>query len=789
MRVISRARPSSPPASAPSGHQAVPGHPAVPLYLLLAALLFLTHGEVRAQATGVLSGQVVTADGTPSTDAEVRIADLSRRTTVDDSGAFIFQDLVPGSYLVEATSLRFGRSVERVEVRAGEITRVTLEMDPLFRLDELVVSAGPTSVQRSETYQPSSALTGLDLAKAVQSSLGETLSGELGVTSTYSGPGSSRPLIRGFGGDRVRILEGGIGSGDVSSQGPDHAVGLEPLTAERIEIVRSPATLLYGSSAVGGIVNVIDKRIPREMPGAALSGSFTALGGTVAHERTGAFEFNGALGSRFAWHLSGLKRDTDDYSIPGFAEHDHEEGEAHAGEEEEEVEGILENSSVETARGALGLSWIGNAGHIGFAFSGLDKDYGVPGHGHAHHQEAGEEQAGEEHGEEDVTIGLEQRRFDLEGAWRFNSETLQGLKGRFGIADYEHTEFEGEEIGTRFLNEQWEGRLELQHALTRSTKGVAGIQASGRDFAARGEEAFVPPSSSLSFAGFLYEELQSGSVRYQVGARGELQQMKQESAGYQEDHFGFSLSGGVNWTPSDHVGLALSLARSVKLPSLEELFSDGPHAATFAYEVGNRDLDPESAYTMDATLRLSQGTFRSELTGFMNLFDGYIYQDFTGQERDGLPVWQFSQADARFWGFEAALEFDLIHQGRHHLLVEGWSDYVRAELTDLDRNLPRIPPLRLGTGLRYDGGALRADVGLTRVARQDRVSPFEEETEGYTLLDGSIGYRIFTGGLTHDLVLQGRNLTDQEARPHTSFLKELAPLPGREVRFLYRVYF
>jgi iron complex outermembrane receptor protein len=318
---------------------------------------------------------------------------------------------------------------------------------------------------------------------------------------------------------------------------------------------------------------------------------------------------------------------------------------------------------------------------------------------------------------------------------------------------------------------------------------MAGLQMSGRDFEARGEEAFVPPSSSLSFAGFLYEEFQAGNVRYQFGARGEFQKMEQKAEGFEEDHVGFSVSGGLNWTPSEKVGWALSLARSVKLPSLEELFSDGPHAATFAYEIGDRDLDPESAYTMDATLRLSQGTFRSELTGFANFFDGYIYQDFTGEEEDELPVWQFSQSDARFVGFEAALEFDLIHRGRHHLLVEGWSDYVRAELTGEDQDLPRIPPLRLGTGLRYDGGAIRGDLGLIRAAQQARVSPFEEESEGYTLMNGSIGYRIFTGGLTHDLVLQGRNLTDQEARPHTSFLKELAPLPGREVRLLYRIYF
>ncbi len=770
-------------------------HETVALFslLLLGAVFLDGPTDAAAQSAGAVAGTVVTADGTPVDDARVRLQDLSRNTAVNEDGSFLFEELPPGSYLITATSFRFGRSVERVEIRAGETSRVTLEVDPLFRLDELLVSAGPTSVQRSETYQPSSALSGLDLAKAVQSSLGETLAGELGVTSTYNGPGSSRPLIRGFGGDRVRVLEGGVGSGDVSSQGPDHAVGLEPLTAERIEIVRSPATLLYGSSAVGGVVNVIDKRIPREMPTSSIEGSLTALGGTVADERTGALQLNGALGRRFAWHLSGLKRDTDDYRIPGFAEAEHEEEEEHGAEEEEEVEGILENSAVETSRGALGLSWIGDAGYVGLAVSGLNKDYGVPGHGHAHeHEHEEEEEHGaeeEEHGEEDVVIGLEQRRIDLEGAWRFGSEGLRGLKGRFGFADYEHTEFEGEEVGTRFINKQWEGRLAAQHALTESTTGSAGIQLAGRDFEARGEEAFVPPSNSLSVAGFVYEELDAGSVRYQLGARGEFQRMEQTAAGFEENHFGFSLSGGVNWTASERVGLAVSLARSTKLPSLEELFSDGPHAATFAYEIGNPDLDPESAYTLDLTLRLSEGTFRGELTGFANVFDGFIYQDFTGEEEEGLPVWEFSQGDARFVGFEAALEFDLVHQGRHHLLVEGWSDYVRAELTNLDRNLPRIPPLRLGTGLRYDGGAFRGDVGITRVARQDRVSPSEEETAGYTLLNASVGYRLFLGNLVHDFVLQGNNLTDQEARPHTSFIKELAPLPGREVRLMYRLYF
>ncbi len=757
-------------------------HQTLLLHTLAATgILLLTGTQATAQNTGTLTGRIVAADGTPATDAVVRIQDLSRLSPVGESGQFLFLDLPTGSFLVEATSPRYGRAVERAEIQPGATTTLTLEMDPLFRLDELVVSAGPLSARRSETYQPSSALTGLDLTKTAQSSLGETLAGEPGVTSTYNGPGASRPMIRGLGGDRVRILEGGVGSGDVSSQGPDHAVGLEPLAAERIEIVRSPATLLYGSSAVGGVVNVIDKRIPRENPGKAVTGTVTTLGGTVADERTGALELNGAFNRDWAWHASGLKRTTNDYEIPGFAEHEHDEAEEPPAGEEEEVEGILENSAVETSRLAFGLSWIGDSGYLGASISGMDSDYGIPGHGHA------DEHEGED--EEDVTIGLEQRRFDLEGSWRFGEGGVRGLEGRFGFADYEHTEFEGEEIGTRFTNRQWEGRVEIQHALSEYSTGAAGIQIAGRDFEAIGEEAFVPPATSLSFAGFVYEEFDRETFRFQVGGRAEAQRMEQTNQGFEENHVGFSLSAGLNWTVSERAGLSVTVARSSKLPSLEELFSDGPHAATFAYEIGDRTLDPETAYSFDATLRLTEGLFRGEFTGFMNLFDGFIFQDFTGEEEDGLPVMVFGQSDATYLGMEAALEFDLIHRGRHHLLVEGWGDYVRAELTDLDQNIPRIPPLRVGTGLRYDGGILRGDIGITRVADQNRVAPLEEETAGYTMLDASVGYRLFTGEVVHDFVLQATNLTNEEARLHTSFIKELAPLPGREIKLIYKVYF
>ncbi|MFC1662391.1 TonB-dependent receptor, partial [Gemmatimonadota bacterium] len=277
----------------------------------------------------------------------------------------------------------------------------------------------------------------------------------------------------------------------------------------------------------------------------------------------------------------------------------------------------------------------------------------------------------------------------------------------FGFADYRHTEFEGDEVGTRFTNKQWEGRIELQHSLLELMTGSVGIQLGARDFAALGDEAFVPPADNLSFALFGFEELEEGDLRYQVGGRIEGQRVRGKDLGIEESHVGVSLSAGLSWAMTERVSLALSGARSVKLPSLEELLSNGPHAATFSFEIGNPDLENESAYSVDATLRLTEGRIRGELTGFLNYFDQFIFQDFTGDEEDGLPVLRFEQEDAIFTGAEASVAVTLHHHAPHHLLLEGWGDYVRAELRKTDQPLPRIPPLRLGGRLRWDGGPRR----------------------------------------------------------------------------------
>ncbi len=728
-----------------------------------------------AQSTGQIQGTVTDGAGAPVANAEVRIVSIARLVRTDASGSFVFEAVPPGAYVLDADQPRYGRVTERVRVEAGAAVQVTLRLDPVFHGEEILVTAGPEAVRRSELYQAADVLGGRELRSRIEPSLGETLRHQPGVNATYFGPGSSRPIIRGLGGDRVRVLEGGVGTGDASSTSPDHAVSLEPQSAERIEVVRGPATLLYGSSAIGGVVNVIDNRVPDEMPTQPVRGEVRGLLGSVSDERTGAFELNGGFG-RIAWHLGGLLRETGDYSIPGFADADHEGGAA-PGEER----GVLENSAIETQRGAIGLSWIGDNGYLGASVSGLFSKYGVPGEAHGDEANGAEEEA--------VAIDLEQRRFDAEGTWRFSGRFLRGIKARLGVSDYEHVELEGDETGTIFRNDARELRVEAQHRIGGSIHGAFGAQLMSRDFEAIGEEAFVPPNDTRGVALFVFEEMDRGPARYQIGARWERQTSEDQSASVDRSFNGFSFSAGVNYGVSDAVTVSAHGARSVKLPSAEELFSNGPHLATRSFEVGDIDLDTEVGTSLDLTLRVAHGRVEGEVTGFVNRFDRFIYPSFTGAEIEGLPVLQYTQGDASFVGFEGRADIELYHAGTSHLAWELMADAVRGTLSDDDQPLPRIPPFRFGTGLRMDGTAWGVRANAMRTAAQNRVADFETATDGYTTLDVTANYRFFAGGTVHELILSGRNLGNSEARSHVSLLKDIAPMPGREIRLAYRLSF
>jgi iron complex outermembrane receptor protein len=738
---------------------------------ILAILLLILHLPDRAagQEPGQITGTVTSAAGEPAPDAEVTVVELRRRTKTGPDGGFRIENVRPGTYLLEIVSPRYGNAVQQVAVHAGGPVQVDIQLEPAVHLNEVVVSVSPEARGQNEAAQPVEVLSDRELQTRLQPTLGETLAQEPGVTSTYFGPGASRPVIRGLGGDRIRILENGIGVGDASSTSPDHAVSADPLDAERIEIVRGPATLLYGSSAEGGVVNVIDNRIPDQVPDERVSGQVDLRGGTVANERSGNVSLTAALAPELALHGNYLRRETDDFDVPRLGE--------------------LDNSQLESKQGSVGLSYVREAGYIGASFTGFDTDYGIP---------PGREEPGTEEGEEEgpVTISMRQRRGDARGEIDRPFAFLRALKVRFGATDYEHTEFDAGTPGTKFTNNLYEGRLEAPHRSLGPVTGAVGVQFSRRDFEAAGEEAFVPPTRTDTWSAFAFEEVAaSPQVKLQLGARYENQDASAEpgeiTGGVPFDRSldAFSASAGLIWAPAEDFSVALSGSRAIKLPNAEELFSNGPHDATGAFEIGDIHLREEKNLGLDLTLRKTAGRVAGSLSGFLNRFDDFIFEEITGELEDDLQVIRFVQRDADFIGGEAHLDLEVLHRDPHHVTLELSSDYVRAELRDTDEPLPRIPPLRGSVGVRYQGRGLWASSEVLRVDEQDRVAPLETTTPGYTFLNASLGYRFFLGRFVHDVMLTGRNLTDEFAQNHVSFLKDRVPLPGRNVSLSYRLSF
>lgn len=734
---------------------------------------------------GAIVGRVAAPSGEGVAGVEVTVVGLRRQAASAADGAFRFAEVPAGHYLVRATS-PIGHGVAHAEVGAGETVEVEVALELEIR-DEVVVSAAADPRSQLEVTQPTTVLLGEELDLRREATLGQTLDEQAGVSSTYFGPGASRPVIRGLGGDRIRVLSGGLGSADASSTSPDHAVSIDPLSAERVEVLRGPATLLYGSAAVGGVVNVLDGRIPDGRPEDGVTGSAEVLGGTVAEERSVGVTLDGPGPGRLAWHLDYLRRETDDYEIPGFAEAGDHQG-------EDEVFGLLPNSALDSESGAVGLSWVTPRGFFGLSASGFDTLYGVPGHGHGDEEEGEESEHGEgEHeAEDEVRVDLRQRRVDFRGETVAAFGPFRGAKVRVGIGDYEHRELEGAEVGTRFGNDSWEGRVELVQRTAETglgpLTGSLGLQATRSDFVAVGEEAFVPPSVTDTVAAFAFEEVARGPLRLQLGLRWETSELDPAGALPARSFTGVSGSAGVVWALRDDLSLTASLSRTERLPTANELFADGPHAATRTFEIGDPDLDVEDSLGFDLALKAARERFRGEIAAFVNRFDGFVFESFTGEVVDELEVVRFVQRDAEFVGAEVDLDFVLFERDDRHLdlLVRG--DWVRAELAG-GSPLPRIPPVRASLGLSYHQDRWRGLVEARRVEEQDRVAEHETPTAGHTLLNAMVGYRLFAERLVADVILRGTNLADEEARSHVSFLKDEVPLPGRDLSLMLRVSF
>ncbi|MEZ0495514.1 TonB-dependent receptor [Sphingomonas sp. IW22] len=677
------------------------------------------------------------------------------------------------------------------------------------RADILVTA--PFERTQADILSGTSILTGQALTRELRPSIGDTLARQPGVSSTSFGPNSSRPVLRGFQGDRIRVLTDGIGSIDASTTSVDHAPVINPLTADRIEVLRGPSALLFGSSAIGGVVNVIDNRIPREIPEEAIHVDVIGTYGSAAKERSAAGELDVPIAGKLVAHVDGSYLKTGDLRTGGYLLSPELRAIAAASDEEEVREnatlrGRLPNSAAETWEIAGGLSLVTDRGHLGFSVSRYESTYGVPGrleylheegddhdhdHDHDHEDEHGEE-GHEGHSHENVRLNLKQTRFDVRGEVETDGDFLDRIRVRLAAADYRHDEIEESgEIGTSFFNQGYEGRLELVQANRGGWRGASGVQMFIRDFDVVGEEKFVPRNTTEQVGLFTLQSVDLGALRLEGGARYERTSLTAQADAdldvprIARDFDAYSGSLGVSYQLGDRIRIGLNASRTERAPSAEELFATGPHAGTQSYEVGNPDFTKEKSWGLEGTLRGSAAGVSFAVAGFYNWFDDYIYQSPTGEEIDELPVFQYAQANARVWGFEAEARANLATVGGYTLSVDGLADYVRTTITSVGP-APRIPPLRMLGGVEANADRLTGRVEVEHVFDQDRVSTFELPTEGYTMVNASIGIRPFGPGNATSLTVSANNIFDVEARRHASFLKDFAPLAGRDIRATLR---
>jgi iron complex outermembrane receptor protein len=630
-------------------------------------------------------------------------------------------------------------------------------------LDEVIVTGVPRDRAAGEIAQSITVVGGDELDRIRSSNLGETLAGQPGVSSSYFGAGASRPIIRGLGGARVQMLEDGIDSMDAATVSDDHAVTIEPLAADQIEIFRGPTTLLYGSGAVGGVINTVTTRIPGRAPEDGFEGAFELRGDSVADARGAAVRLDGG-GSRFAWHLDAGRRDSDDYEIPGFAHADVDAADAAS----DEPYGVLPNSAAESESAAFGASLLHDGGYVGLGINSFDTLYGIPGHEHHDH-------------EAPARIDLRQRRVDLRGGWDELKGPIEGVNVRLGVNDYEHVELEGEEVGTRFTNDARELRLELLHRAAGRWRGAFGVQLGDREFAAIGDEAFVPPVDTTTTALFLVEDLELQEWQLSLGGRFETLEHRPANGSPVFDDDATSLSfGGVRPFGAGYSFVA-TLALSERLPVAEELYSDGPHLATGVVQIGDSSLGSETAQHVDVGLRGEHGRLSWGVTAFHTSYDDFIYLADTGgvDPVDELPIFAYTQADADFDGVEAEVLVQLLAEGETEVDMRLFADYVRGELAT-GEPLPRLPPLRYGARFEYHSARLLVGLEATRYDDQDDIAAFESETAGYMLLNADVRWRFGSESRAeYELFATATNLGDEEARKHTSFVKDVAPLPGR----------
>jgi iron complex outermembrane receptor protein len=678
---------------------------------------------------------------------------------------------------------------------------------------EVVVTAAVRTSER-DVLQGTSVLSGEQLTQNLKPTIGETLAKLPGVSATSFGPSASRPILRGFQGDRIRLLTDGIGSIDVSNTSVDHAVIVDPLLADRIEVLRGPAALLFGSSAVGGVVNVLDKRIPRTVPTEGIRGDAIATYGSAANERALSGAVDAAIGSRFVVHADGSYLKADDLRIGGYALSRAARAAALTqvglpqspapGEDPIDfagnaaIRGKLPNTAAETWTAGVGAAFIAdNGGTIGVSYGHYDSLYGAP---IRYATEVGQAQ-------EAPRLDVAQNRVDLRAEVPTGGDFIERLRLRVGHATYRHFELgEDNSVGTAFYNNGTEGRFEIVQANRGGWSGATGVQYFNRSFNVVGDEAFLPRSETNQTGLFTVQQFERGPFRAEGGVRYEWTDLAAKNPDGdlrfftgQRSFRAFSASLGASYALSDGVRLGVNLSRTSRAPTAEELFANGPHAGTQAYELGNPDFRVERSWGLEGTVHVHANRFDFDGSVYWNRFSNYISENQvapaaciaaaapSGRTVD-LPCFQYSQGDATYWGLEGDASYHLADIGAFRINADVIGDYVRATIKG-GGPVPRIPPARLLGGLEAQGDTLSLRGEVEHVFAQDRIAAFETRTGSYTVVNASASWKPFGKDSRTSLLLSANNLFDVTARRHASFLKDFAPLAGRDIRATLRVGF
>ncbi len=648
---------------------------------------------------------------------------------------------------------------------------------------EHVLVTVPLHKKTAETALPVTVLSGEDLHRAAASTIGDTLANKPGLANASFGPGVGQPVIRGQQGARVTVLQNGTSSADASAISADHAVAVEPLLADSIEVLRGPATLLYGGGAIGGVINVVDNRIPTALPDAP-EGGLEYRHDTASDMDNVVGRFEGSAGN-FALHVDGLYRDWSDLDIPGHAI---------LGDSDEGESGTLENTGGRTRSGTVGGSYHFDSGFLGLAVNHLENRYGIPSGAHDHGEEGDHADAlqdGQEAEEGGVSIDLEQTRYDAALHLHDPLPFIELLRGFASYTDYQHAEVEATgDVGTRYSNDSWEGRLEAVHPQVGPVHGVVGVQLVDGEFSALGEEAFIPVTRRRDTGLFLLEDYHPGAWTFEFGLRLDHDRRDPKPGGVEDRDFtAFSASGSAMWELNPAWQLGAALSRAERAPAIEELYSNvegaGPdswieHAATGAIELGNPDLDTEVSSNLDLSVDWQGGPHYANLTLFYNAFSDYIGLLATGQSVGDTPVYAYDQQDATFYGIEVDSEFSLADLAGGELRLGLFGDAIRGEL-DGGEDVPRLPPLRVGAKLGWTGEAWELWTQVLNAADQDRPGANETPTDGYTRWDLGAQYTLPVGGSELVAFARMNNLTDAEIRLSTSFLRDVAPEAGRGV--------